>query len=95
MNGEQLPAIFKDALESDVFSQILEVLATEFVKANEPVYQYLNGLSNVKRFSALILFASDEDKESTNIFHFFLFVKFIIFITGDKLISLIFFQILN
>ncbi|XP_065218512.1 RNA polymerase II-associated protein 3-like [Planococcus citri] len=64
LKGEQLPAIFKEALECDVFSQILEVLATKFIEANEPVHQYLNGLSNVKRFSALLLFASEEDKEN-------------------------------
>ncbi|KAK7582459.1 hypothetical protein V9T40_013904 [Parthenolecanium corni] len=61
IRGEDLPQIFKEALESYIFSEILETLSTEFVKYDEPVYHYLLGLSRVKRIKALLLFASEED----------------------------------
>lgn len=59
-----MPHIFKEALESYIFSEILEILATEFVRKDEPVYHYLLGFSHVKRIKALLLFASEEDNAS-------------------------------
>lgn len=64
IRGEDLPQIFKEALESYIFSEILEILSTEFVKNSQPVYHYLLGFSNVKRIKALLLFASEEDNAS-------------------------------
>lgn len=51
-------------MESDIFSEILEVLKTEFVKTKEPLFRYLRDLSEVKRFRALIMFISNSEKES-------------------------------
>ncbi|KZC06477.1 PREDICTED: RNA polymerase II-associated protein 3 [Dufourea novaeangliae] len=58
-----LPKIFKDSMESDIFSDILEVLRIEFVKRREFVFRYLKDLSEVKRFRALIMFISNKEKE--------------------------------
>lgn len=51
-------------MESDIFSQIIEVLGTEFVGRKNPIFDYLKDLSRVKRFRALIMFTSNSDKES-------------------------------
>lgn len=58
-----LPKIFKDSMESDIFADILGILRTEFVNRNEPIFEYLKNLSQTKRFKALILFMSSRDKE--------------------------------
>lgn len=59
-----MPKIFQDSMESDIFSEILEVLKVEFVKRKEPIFYYLRDLSQVKRFRALIMFVSSGEKES-------------------------------
>lgn len=64
--GSSLPSIFKEALESCTFSEILDILATQFVIAGEPVFPYLQGFSRVKRFSALMLFANEDDNKIIN-----------------------------
>lgn len=51
-------------MESDIFSQIIEVLGTEFVGRKNQIFYYLKDLSRVKRFRALIMFTSNSDKES-------------------------------
>ncbi|XP_014488069.1 PREDICTED: RNA polymerase II-associated protein 3 [Dinoponera quadriceps] len=58
-----LPKIFKDSLESSIFSDILTILKTEFVNRQEPVFSYLKDLSNVKRFKALVMFISNSEKQ--------------------------------
>ncbi|XP_063227345.1 RNA polymerase II-associated protein 3-like isoform X2 [Bacillus rossius redtenbacheri] len=63
INGADLPKLFQDSLESNILSGILTTLANEFTKAGSPVYSYLLGLSNVRRFSTLSLFLSKEEKE--------------------------------
>lgn len=51
-------------MESDIFSQIIEVLGTEFIERKNQIFYYLKDLSRVKRFRALIMFTSNSDKES-------------------------------
>ncbi|XP_076667306.1 RNA polymerase II-associated protein spaghetti [Andrena cerasifolii] len=62
-----LPKIFQDSMESDIFNEILEVLKVEFVKRKEPIFCYLRDLSQVKRFRALIMFISNSEKDSLKI----------------------------
>lgn len=50
-------------MESDIFSGILMILKTEFMKREESIFQYLKNLSNVKRFRALIMFISNLEKQ--------------------------------
>lgn len=59
-----LPKIFQDSMESDIFSQIIEVLRTEFTGRKNQIFYYLKDLSRVKRFRALIMFTSNSDKEN-------------------------------
>nr|XP_012145173.1 PREDICTED: RNA polymerase II-associated protein 3 [Megachile rotundata]XP_012145174.1 PREDICTED: RNA polymerase II-associated protein 3 [Megachile rotundata] len=66
--GNSLHEIFQDSMESDIFSEILEVLKTEFIKRKEQIiFSYLKDLSQVKRFRALIMFISNSDKENLRI----------------------------
>ncbi|XP_071570643.1 RNA polymerase II-associated protein 3 isoform X2 [Temnothorax nylanderi] len=58
-----LPKIFRDSMESDIFSDILMTLKTEFMKRNEPIFSYLKDLSNVKRFRAFIMFITNSEKQ--------------------------------
>lgn len=60
---DNLPKIFKDSMESNIFSDILTTLKTEFVRRNEPIFSYLKDLSNVKRFRAFIMFISNSEKQ--------------------------------
>lgn len=52
-----------------MFSDILEILAVEFIKRNDPVRAFLYGLSKVRRFSALLLFMTEEDNASKRCRH--------------------------
>lgn len=66
-----LPKIFQDSMESDIFSDILMTLKTEFMKRNEPIFSYLKDLSNVKRFRAFIMFINNTEKQGMyNNIHF-------------------------
>ena len=60
---ETIPQMFKDSMESDIFCNIISVLKTEFIPNKINVYQYLENLSNVKRFRALIMFIERSTKE--------------------------------
>ncbi|XP_034176948.2 RNA polymerase II-associated protein spaghetti isoform X1 [Osmia lignaria lignaria] len=64
LSGNNLHQIFQDSMESNIFSEILEVLRTEFMKRKEPIFCYLKDLSQVKRFRALIMFISNSDKKN-------------------------------
>lgn len=66
INPEELPNIFKDFLESEIFSDFITVLREKFIAENLPVYNYLLHLSKVKRFSTLTLFFSSKDKQGTH-----------------------------
>lgn len=51
-------------MESDIFSDILMTLKTEFMeKRNEPIFSYLKDLSNVKRFRTFIMFINNSEKQ--------------------------------
>ncbi|XP_011637752.1 RNA polymerase II-associated protein 3 [Pogonomyrmex barbatus] len=58
-----LPKIFQDSMETDIFSDILATLKTEFTKRREPIFSYLKDLSNVKRFRAFTMFISSSEKQ--------------------------------
>ncbi|XP_043278722.1 RNA polymerase II-associated protein 3 [Venturia canescens] len=60
---ERIPMIFQDSMESNTFSEILQVLRLEFIKQNDPVLDYLKYLSQVKRFRTLTMFMQKTDKE--------------------------------
>ncbi|XP_076656881.1 RNA polymerase II-associated protein spaghetti isoform X2 [Halictus rubicundus] len=62
-----LSKIFQDSMESDIFSDILEVLRIEYIKREEFIFSYLEDLSDVKRFRTLIMFMSNKDKENLKI----------------------------
>ncbi|KAK9297935.1 hypothetical protein QLX08_008473 [Tetragonisca angustula] len=59
-----LPKIFQDSMESDIFSQIIEILSIEFIKRKDQIFRYLKDLSQVKRFRALIMFITNSDKKN-------------------------------
>ncbi|XP_044263335.1 RNA polymerase II-associated protein 3 [Tribolium madens] len=59
---ENLPLIFKESLESGVFSEILEVLTKCFIEKRDDVFDFLKYFTKIRRFSAIIMFLSDNDK---------------------------------
>ncbi|KMQ96604.1 rna polymerase ii-associated protein 3, partial [Lasius niger] len=61
--SSNLSKIFQDSMESDIFSDILTILKTEFMKREDPIFPYLKNLSDVKRFRALIMFISNLEKQ--------------------------------
>ncbi|XP_011502589.1 PREDICTED: RNA polymerase II-associated protein 3-like [Ceratosolen solmsi marchali] len=66
-----LPDIFKDSLESNLFSEILSILNIEFVSNNDKVYDLLFYFGKVKRFRALVLFMTQADKKALqNLFNY-------------------------
>ncbi|KOC70175.1 RNA polymerase II-associated protein 3 [Habropoda laboriosa] len=81
-----LPKIFQESMESDIFSEILKVLRTEFIKRKDPVFYYLKDLSEVKRFRALIMFISNSEKESLRIL--FEYCKTVENVSQDKISTL-------
>jgi Potential Monad-binding region of RPAP3 len=60
--GSHLPQVFGDALESSIFSDVL--IALKSADHEDPVAEYLLGLSETRRFNTLALFMSNEDKSS-------------------------------
>ncbi|XP_011139128.1 RNA polymerase II-associated protein 3 isoform X2 [Harpegnathos saltator] len=68
-----LPNIFQDSMESNIFSDILTVLKTKFIKRQESIFSYLKDLSNVRRFRALIMFTSNSEKQDLK--HMFLYCE--------------------
>lgn len=66
INGLDFPVIFKESLESDIFSSVLAVLSTEFTRNGTAVIQYLLGLTKVRRFNTLTLFMTDNDKANVS-----------------------------
>jgi hypothetical protein len=57
-----LPKIFQDSLESSTLSDIISTIKTGFLQFKEPAIPYIMGLSNVRRFGALAMFMSENDK---------------------------------
>lgn len=64
INPKNIPNLFKDSLESQVFSEILLILAEYFTKERDETYEYIFYLSKIKRFSALSMFLTLNDKNS-------------------------------
>lgn len=59
-----IPKIFDESLENSDISSILEVLVEHHIEKNEPIFEILQNLAQVKRFDILSLFMSDDDKNS-------------------------------
>lgn len=55
--------IFQDSMESNIFSDILTILNTEFIKRKEPIFFYLKDLSDVKRFRTFVMFLSNSERK--------------------------------
>lgn len=62
INPKNLREIFKEALDSKTYSEILQIMSAH-TDDHGFIYGFLKGLSNVRRFSTLILFMSARDKE--------------------------------
>ena len=60
---KELPSIFKDSMESNIFSEILTILNSKFLPNGDHVYDFLFHLSKLKRFRTLVLFMTQSDKE--------------------------------
>lgn len=68
-----LPRIFQDSMESDIFSEILDILRIEFITRKGSVHQYLKDLSQVKRFRALVMFINNAEKSGMYVLYIFIF----------------------
>ncbi|GBP51153.1 RNA polymerase II-associated protein 3 [Eumeta japonica] len=67
IDPDKIPSIFHNALESAVLSDVLQILNDYRMKfAEKKVSAYLKGICNVKRFPALAMFMSNEDKKFLN-----------------------------
>lgn len=64
IDPKDIPKIFLESLDSVLFSNILEVMAKHFVENNDKMFDILNCLSQVKRFSAIVMFLNGEDKKN-------------------------------
>ncbi|KAI4467211.1 rna polymerase ii-associated protein 3 [Holotrichia oblita] len=64
INTTDLKLIFKESLESKVFSEIIDILSENSTENTLNLYDYLLGLTEVKRFSALIMFMSSKNKKN-------------------------------
>ncbi|KAK9880471.1 hypothetical protein WA026_011715 [Henosepilachna vigintioctopunctata] len=62
LNPQNIPELFKESLESHIFSDILLILANHFTGENDEIYEYLLYLTKIKRFGALIMFLTLNDK---------------------------------
>ncbi|XP_047356002.1 RNA polymerase II-associated protein 3 isoform X1 [Vespa velutina] len=65
--SNSLPRIFQDSMESDIFSEVLDILRIEFIPRKDSIHQYLKDLSQVKRFRALIMFINNAEKDGIKI----------------------------
>lgn len=59
---EKLVEIFQESMESLIFSEFLEILAKYFIVKKDPVFIFLNCLSQIRRFSTLTMFMTGHDK---------------------------------
>ncbi|XP_026461678.1 RNA polymerase II-associated protein 3-like [Ctenocephalides felis] len=64
IDGKNFKKLFGSSLESNILSEILQILKVHFISNNESVLGYLEGLKNVERFNALKMFMSSEDKDA-------------------------------
>lgn len=61
---QRLPTIFKESLDTKLFSEIITALVEGYSNENEKIYKYLTELTNIRRFSAIVMFMSNSDKNS-------------------------------
>lgn len=64
IDPQDLPKIFFNSLESNVFSGILEVLVQHYIENRDPVFNILDCFTQVKRFGTFTMFMSASDKNS-------------------------------
>ncbi|RVE52992.1 hypothetical protein evm_002290 [Chilo suppressalis] len=65
IDPSKIPSIFENSLESDVLSEVIQVLHSDKDKFKQhTVAAYLKNMCAVKRFSALAMFLSGSDKKS-------------------------------
>ncbi|KRT78313.1 hypothetical protein AMK59_8189, partial [Oryctes borbonicus] len=64
INPKDFKSIFKESLESKPFSDIVAILSENCGDTTLDLYSYLMGLTEVKRFGALIMFMSLIDKKN-------------------------------
>lgn len=67
ISPQALPGIFKENLESKLFSEIITILAQQFLIHNDKVYDYLNELTKVRRFSTFVMFLSRDEKKGKSV----------------------------
>ncbi|XP_050413091.2 RNA polymerase II-associated protein 3 [Patella vulgata] len=63
INPTTFPKLFGESLDSDVLLNIFAVLQKHFLPSKKNVYQHLKYLSEVKRFSMIVMFMSSKDKQ--------------------------------
>ncbi|XP_076369567.1 RNA polymerase II-associated protein spaghetti isoform X2 [Tachypleus tridentatus] len=63
ISPEKFPELFKHSLETEVFSDIISLLKSHFVKEHLDVLPYLKNLTKIGRFNTLVMFLSSEDLE--------------------------------
>ncbi|XP_022256746.1 RNA polymerase II-associated protein 3-like, partial [Limulus polyphemus] len=61
ISPEKYPEIFKHSLETEVFSDIISLLKSHFLKEQLDVLPYLKNLTEIGRFNTLVMFLSSED----------------------------------
>lgn len=63
---EMFPVTFKHSMDTELFTDIIHVLATDFVKNDEDSFYYIKYLASVGRFQTLIMFLSSSEKNALN-----------------------------
>ncbi|CAG9862975.1 unnamed protein product [Phyllotreta striolata] len=61
---QDLPKLFLHSMDSNIFSGILELLVNDFIANRDEVYEVLAHLTQVKRFGAIVMFMSGDDKSN-------------------------------
>lgn len=67
INPADIPVIFCESMESDIFGDIIVVLSEKVAGGDADVFSYLKYLSTVKRFSTLVMFMALREKNGNHI----------------------------
>lgn len=59
-----IPKLFLNSLDSAIFSSILDILVKHFIENKDPIFNILNYFTEVKRFGAIAMFMSSDDKKN-------------------------------
>lgn len=62
IKGSELPAIFKDGLETFTFLDILQCLCGKFVENGDIIGEYLQGLANTPRLASIVMLMTQSEK---------------------------------